>query len=83
MKTYSESDARYRSTRAIDSWEVVKTPLFGSGVMQYRIRVTNPNGNVRMMAAVFADRRRLDNYVVRWLPTFAGREKPAEALQDQ
>jgi hypothetical protein len=51
--------------------------------MQYRIRVKNPNGDVRMMGGVFADRRRLDNYIERWLPTFVGKEKNAEALQDQ
>jgi hypothetical protein len=79
MKTYWVGDAKYRSTRAIDFWEVVKTPLLGSGVMQYRIRVTNPNGSVRMMTSVFANRRRLDNYVERWLPTFAGKETHASA----
>ena len=51
--------------------------------MQYRIRVKNPNGDLRMMGGVFADRRRLDNYIERWLPTFAGKEKNAEPLQDQ
>jgi hypothetical protein len=83
MNSHPESDLKYRSTRAIDSWQVVRTPLLGSRVMQYRIRVKNPNGHVRMMGRVFPDRRRLDNYIERWLPTFAGKEKNAEALQDQ
>ena len=80
---FSESDAKYRSTRAIDFWEVVKTPHFGSGVMQFRIRVTYPNGDVRMMAGAFPDRRCMDDYIARWLPTFAGKEKAAQSLQDQ
>jgi hypothetical protein len=73
--TYPESDAKYRSTRAIDFWEVVKTPHFGSRVIHFRIRVTYPDGNVRTLAGAFADRRALDDYIARWLPTLAGKEK--------
>jgi hypothetical protein len=79
METDSDGDAKFRSTRAIDSWEVVKTPHFGSCAMQFRIRVTYPNGNVHMMTNVFSDRRRLNNYIDRWLPTFAGKENIALA----
>jgi hypothetical protein len=45
--------------------------------MQFRIRVTYPNGDVRMMAGAFPDRRCMDDYIDRWLPTFAGKEKAA------
>jgi hypothetical protein len=75
--TYPESDAKYRSTTAIDFWEVVKTPHFATGAMQLRVRVTYPNGAVRMLGAAFADRSALNNYIDRWLPTFVGNEKTA------
>jgi hypothetical protein len=76
-QAYSEGDAKYRSTRAIDFWEVIKTPHFASGLMQFRIRVTYPSGDVRMMAGAFADRGRMDDYIERWLPTLTGKEKTA------
>jgi len=78
----SENDAKYRSTRAINSWRVIKTPHFATGVAQFRIQVTYPNGIVRMMAGIFADRIRMDNYILRWLPTFTGKERTTEALED-
>jgi hypothetical protein len=75
MGKYSESDAKYRSTKPIDAWEVVKMPHSVSGVMQFRISVTYPNGDVRTMACAFANRRSMDDYIDRWLPTFVGKEK--------
>jgi hypothetical protein len=73
--SYPESDAKYRSTKAIDFWEVVETPHFASGAMQLRVRVMYPNGTVHMLGAAFADRSALNNYIDRWLPTFVGKEK--------
>jgi hypothetical protein len=75
MGTNFASDVKYRSTRPIAFWEVVKVPHFASGVMQFRISVTYPNGDVRLMACAFADRIGLDHYIDRWLPTFSGKEK--------
>jgi len=75
MGTPLEGDAKYRSTRPIDFWEVVKAPHFGSGVMQFRMKVTYPNGDVRMMACAFSNREGMNNYIDRWLPTFSGKEK--------
>ncbi len=74
-RAYPESDAKYRSTKAIDFWEVVKTPHFATHAIQLRIRVTYPNGAVRTLAAAFADRIGLDSYLDRWLPTFVGKER--------
>jgi hypothetical protein len=72
---YPQSDARYRSTKAIAFWEVVRTTHFASGAMQLRIKATYLNGGVRMIGAGFADRTALNNYLDRWWPTFAGKEK--------
>ena len=69
------SDAKYRSTRAIAFWEVVKAPHFASGVLQFRIRATFPDGSFRTMAPAFTDRDRLNKYIQRWWPTYAGKER--------
>lgn len=75
--TLLESDARYRSTKTIRFWEVVRTRHFATRAMQLRIRVTYPNGAVRMLGAAFADRSALNNYIDRWWPAFEGKEKIA------
>lgn len=74
---YLENDAKYRSTKAVDFWEVVRTRHFASGALQLRIRVTYPNGTTHMLGAAFADRSALNSYIDRWLPTFVGKEQIA------
>jgi hypothetical protein len=60
---------------SISHWKAVTTlNRFAGGPTKLRLEITQPNGQVRLLAPAFDTRVGLDRYVARFLPEFAGKE---------
>ena len=78
-KRASPDDGASPNPRPITSWAVIDRPdAFGNPLKTLRISVAYADGTVKMLPPAFSDRAKLDRYVARFHPEFAGKERVKE-----
>jgi hypothetical protein len=75
-KRASPDDRACPNPRPITSWAVIDRPdAFGNPLKTLRMSVAYADGTVKILPPAFADRAKLDKYVARFHPEFAGKER--------
>jgi hypothetical protein len=75
-KRAGPDDGASRNPRPITSWAAIDRPdAFGNPLKTLRISVAYADGTVKILPPAFSDRAKLDKYVARFHPEFAGKER--------